>query len=260
MLHVTDARTGQTGPVQVRRRRVLRLRVHAERGRGDIATQSRALLISDVMARFADLHALRVLCVVTVPEPCEHHAVVLKASAARLNIHPPGVFTTARDAEAHEDGPADLHIADYVPDLGVASGTDHETPWLQVSPVQLADAFGETPRAEPLSTRMALLSTPYQNPATLTSQTLSRASADIFSWRQRVATWATHPSKPPHRDTVRRCEDALEDNLDTAGALAALRALESDPVVPEGSKFETFVYLDRILGLDLARDIGRPRG
>jgi len=27
--------------------------------------------------------------------------------------------------------------------------------------------------------------------------------------------------------------------------------------VPAGAKFEAFVYADRILGLDLARDIGR---
>jgi hypothetical protein len=39
--------------------------------------------------------------------------------------------------------------------------------------------------------------------------------------------------------------------------LTLLRDLAEDASVPAGAKFETFVYTDRILGLDLARDIGR---
>jgi hypothetical protein len=33
--------------------------------------------------------------------------------------------------------------------------------------------------------------------------------------------------------------------------------VENDPAVPPGARFETFAYLDRILGLDLARRVGR---
>jgi hypothetical protein len=40
-------------------------------------------------------------------------------------------------------------------------------------------------------------------------------------------------------------------------ALALLRSLASDEDVPAGARFETFVYADRVLGLDLPRDIGR---
>jgi cysteinyl-tRNA synthetase len=40
--------------------------------------------------------------------------------------------------------------------------------------------------------------------------------------------------------------------------VVALRELEREETVPPGSKFETFAYLDRLLGLDLARDVGRP--
>ncbi len=39
--------------------------------------------------------------------------------------------------------------------------------------------------------------------------------------------------------------------------MAALRSLEKDPEIPPGSKFETFVHADQVLGLDLAADIGR---
>jgi hypothetical protein len=49
---------------------------------------------------------------------------------------------------------------------------------------------------------------------------------------------------------------AAFNDLDTVSALALLRGLAPDASVPAGAKFETFVYADRILGLDLARDIG----
>jgi cysteinyl-tRNA synthetase len=51
---------------------------------------------------------------------------------------------------------------------------------------------------------------------------------------------------------------AFDDDLDTPAAIRVLRALEKDGDIPPGSKFETFAHADRLLGLDLARDIGRP--
>ena len=50
---------------------------------------------------------------------------------------------------------------------------------------------------------------------------------------------------------------AFDDDLDTPAALGALRALAQDPQIPPGAKFETFAYTDQLLGLDLARDVGR---
>ena len=43
----------------------------------------------------------------------------------------------------------------------------------------------------------------------------------------------------------------------TPRALAELEALTADGEVADGAKFETFAAADRLLGLDLARDIGR---
>ena len=50
---------------------------------------------------------------------------------------------------------------------------------------------------------------------------------------------------------------AAFDNLDTAAAIALLRSLAGDESVPDGAKFETFLYVDRVLGLDLPSDIGK---
>jgi hypothetical protein len=57
-----------------------------------------------------------------------------------------------------------------------------------------------------------------------------------------------------HADAVR---DALGNDLDTVTALRALDELADNPDVPDGVKFETFAAADRLLGLDLARDIGK---
>jgi cysteinyl-tRNA synthetase len=50
---------------------------------------------------------------------------------------------------------------------------------------------------------------------------------------------------------------AFDDDLDTPAALRALHSLEQDRQIPPGSKFETFAHTDQLLGLDLAREVGR---
>jgi len=50
--------------------------------------------------------------------------------------------------------------------------------------------------------------------------------------------------------------EAFSDDLDTPRALQVLRAFEKSDAGP-GSKFETFAWADRLLGLDLARLVGQ---
>jgi hypothetical protein len=59
-------------------------------------------------------------------------------------------------------------------------------------------------------------------------------------------------------DTAAAIRSAFDD-LDTVHALALLRDLSLDANAPAGAKFETFLYADRILGLDLPGEIGQPR-
>jgi hypothetical protein len=49
---------------------------------------------------------------------------------------------------------------------------------------------------------------------------------------------------------------AFDDDLDTVAALDLLRNLESRQDIPAGAKFETFLFVDRVLGLELPREIG----
>jgi hypothetical protein len=59
-------------------------------------------------------------------------------------------------------------------------------------------------------------------------------------------------------DTAAVVRSAFDD-LDTVHALALLRDLYLGAAAPAGAKFETFLYADRVLGLDLPSEIGQPR-
>ena len=109
---------------------------------------------------------------------------------------------------------------------------------------------------EPLAVRFALLSFPYHQPAELTGEVLAEARTTVGHWRLRVAEWAESPSRPVPAQIAETVRSAFDD-LDTVSVLALLRGLASDADLPPGVKFETFLYADRILGLDLPRDIGR---
>jgi hypothetical protein len=100
------------------------------------------------------------------------------------------------------------------------------------------------------------MSFPYHQPADLTEELLASADETVARWRRQVAQWAQSPSRPmPAR--ISQAAGAAFGDLDTVSALGLLRDLSDDADVPAGAKFETFVYADRILGLDLPRDIGR---
>lgn len=110
---------------------------------------------------------------------------------------------------------------------------------------------------DPLALRLALLEHPYRQPMNLTWDGLSAADRALRRWREQVAQWANSPSKPMCAEVTGQIAAAFDDDLDTPAALRALRSLEDDRQIPPGSKFETFAYTDQLLGLDLAREIGR---
>lgn len=232
----------------------MRLCVHGPGAPQDSGTLLRLLLVADVLTRIAEQRGAQVILAATLPDPSAHRVAQLKTSAAALGIHPPDAFVTPADASTYLDGSADLYIAATAP-----SGDGvHDAPWIQVGAAQPARALVAPHEPEPLAVRLTVLCSRYRDPVTLTGHTLEQSRALIERWRDLVAAWATEPSRPVHRDTVQRCEDALDDDLGTTQVLAALRDLEVDAHVPAGAKFETFAHLDRVLGLDLARDVGRP--
>jgi cysteinyl-tRNA synthetase len=111
---------------------------------------------------------------------------------------------------------------------------------------------------DPLALRLAFLEHRYRQQMNLSWDTLEAADKTLRRWRERVASWARSPSAAMPRSYADAVTAAFEDDLDTPAGLRALRALERDDAVPPGARFEAFAHLDQLLGLDLARDIGKP--
>jgi hypothetical protein len=258
MFHVLDDRPGSHAVVSLARPGPLRVCAHV-RATADAAdlTGLRVLLTADLLARAAELRGLQVLSTrAFTGEPAGRAAVERAADA--LGVHPP-VLPADASSGAWPGGPADVHVADD----DVDGKDDRSGILIRVAAVRLArdaglgDAVaGMLGGHDPLAVRFALMSLPRQQPAELTAAKLADAAQTLGEWRHDVAVWAESPSRripEPIATTVR----AAFDNLDSVAALSSLSGLAADETVPPGARFEAFVYTDRVLGLDLPRDIGR---
>lgn len=109
---------------------------------------------------------------------------------------------------------------------------------------------------DPLALRLAFLQHRYRQQMNLTWGVIEGAATTLSRWRARVAAWATSPSLPIPDSWRDEFRTAMRDDLDTPRALQVLHQAERDSA-GDGAKFEFFAWADRILGLDLARDVGR---
>jgi len=262
VLRLLDARTGSRAEVRPARRGVLRVCAHAPRptGGSDI-TALRVLLVADLLGRMAGLRGLQVLTALDLTGTSPAQAAAIEDEAGALGIHPPTARASCHDAPSSLAGPVDVHLAGQ--DAHVDPGQDGLL--VSVGAAHLdragsgADAGGALlagHQGNPLALRLALMSFPAGQPAVLTGGELVRAAERLTYWRERVAQWAESPSRPVPATLAETVQMAFGD-LDTVLALAVLYGLPADDTVPAGAKFETFVYADRVLGLDLAREIGR---
>ena len=258
-----DARTGSPAEVRLAVSGVLRICAHLpQAAAGSGITALRVLLIADLLARTSELGGLQVLTAVQLTGASPGQAAAIEGDADALGVHPPAAHTDCRDAPSALGGPVDVHVASD--DASVGPGP--AGPSVSVGAAQLAGAgpYPDTAdgglfagrRDDPLAVRLALMSFLGHQPADVDDDTLAQAGGTIGSWRQQVARWAESPSRPIPAPIAEAAGLAF-GRLDTVSVLALLRRMLPDASVPAGAKFETFVYTDRILGLDLAREIGR---
>jgi hypothetical protein len=215
----------------------------------------RAYLTADLLRRAAEISQL--LPLVSDFLPAEADMAPLREAGDALNIHPP------RDTFL---GPASALSGTPEFDVGVAATAPGEIAgsarlWAQVP----GDAGMVDTSAEPGIVRLRLLQWGYGEPVadgdpggSLEGGDPGGTEAETLSrWRSLVARWARSPSgamSRPHAEAITR---AFADDLETPAALRVLAALADDASVPDGVKFETFAAADRLLGLDLARDVGK---
>ncbi|SEC50362.1 hypothetical protein SAMN05216532_1579 [Streptomyces sp. 2231.1] len=281
MLRILDARTGEPVPAAPARRGLTRIEAHAS---GLDPTDLRVLLTADLLVRALELGGTPVWTILTAPL----RLAELRTAATALAIRPfedgrdlasglgeaqaihvvagdggpvpgpgpvasvaPVVWTGAPGPHAGAEGTrpgaasADSDAGrDAVP--GVAPGASPAPPRLPL-PDLLAD---------PAALRLALLSVPRGETVHLDRAGLDRAAGQLTHWRRAVAAWARRPSRPVPEDVRVRLRAAWEDDLDLPAVLEVLRDVETAPGVPDGARFETYVYADRLLALDLPSDLG----
>jgi hypothetical protein len=215
-------------------------------------TGPRVPLLADLLARVAELGKLQVFYALA----SDGQQPVLDQAIEVLGMHPPAARASAADAAVALGGRIDVYLAGH----GVPADDRLSGLAVPVGAARLdADAgtvAGLLAGDEPLAVRLALLSCPYHEPADVTGEMLAGARTTVGDWRLGVARWAESPSRPVPARIAETMRSAFGD-LDTVRVLALLRDVAADPDVPAGAKFETFLYADRVLGLDLPRDIGR---
>ena len=276
MLRLIDARTDAPAEVRPARPGLLRICAHAPgpgAGAADL-TGLRVLLVADLLARAAELGNLQAITVLafgaadaaaaadgtdgaaTAAPPAERTG--FEQAAEALGTHPPVARASAADARAAIGGPIDVHLISDPGQLGRDAADGLAVP-VGAARLTAPDANGaDAAAADPSAVRFALLSVPYDQPADLTEPVLAEAARTVRRWRRQVADWAESPSKPMPPDRVAAIQATFGD-LDTVRLLAVVGDLAADTGVPVGAKFETSLYADRLLSLDLPADIGKPR-
>ncbi|MFG2602017.1 hypothetical protein ACGFT2_00400 [Streptomyces sp. NPDC048514] len=273
MLRILDARTGEPVTATPARRGLTRIEAHAS---GLDPTALRVLVTADLLVRALELGGTPVWTSLFAPR----QQAELRAAATTLGIRPledgrdlaaglgeaQAIHVVAEDTgRVHGNGPVAL-VAPVT-----WTGTPRPTPApdpaspatrTDASPADRTEEPADSRRplsallSDPAALRLALLSVPRGETVLLDDAVLDGAARQLSRWRRAVAEWARQPSRPVPEEVRTRLRTAWEDDLDLPGVLAVLRDVETAPDLPAGARFETYVYADRLLALDLPRDIG----
>jgi hypothetical protein len=269
MVRLLDARFGSMAEIRPAVPGLLRICAHLpERAQPEDITDLRVLLVADLLTRTAQVSNLQALVSLESSEQSAVHAETLTRLVTALGIHPPAAQARCGDARAALGGPIDVHLVGGGADADIADGLCVNIGAARLDATDNLDATddgagdadqGEVSgwrQYEPLAIRLALMSSPYHQPAEIGHDMLADSAGTLDEWRLLVARWAELPSKPVPAHLAEAARAAFRD-LDTVSALSQLRTLVPDAGTPDGAKFETFVYIDRVLGLEFARRIGR---
>ncbi|MGW2489974.1 hypothetical protein ACWCV9_22530 [Streptomyces sp. NPDC001606] len=242
MLRILDARTGEHIAAAPARRGLTRIEAHAF---GLDPSALRVLLTADLLVRALELGGTPVWATLTAPRDQPE----LRAAGTALAIRP---FEDGHDLASGLGEAQAIHVVrqdtEEVSDAG---------PVAAVAPVVTACPLPVL-LGDPAALRLALLAVPRGEPARLDTAALDEAALRLGGWRRAVAEWARRPSRPVPDEVRGRLRAAWQDDLDLPAVLAVLHDVAHTPDLPDGARFETYAYADRLLALDLTGDLGRP--
>lgn len=241
VLRIIDARTAEPVEAAPARRGLTRIEAHAS---GCDASSLRVLLVADLLVRALELGGTPVWSLLTG----DREQAELRAGAAALGIRP---FEDSRGLGAALGEAQIVHVAGE-DDVGAFGGLR-----IAVAPVDAAVPVTPAADDDPAAWRLALLAHPRTRPVRLDADALDEARRTLARWRRAVADWAREPSRPIPDDVRGRLRDAWEDDLDIPAVLQVLAWAGNRPDLADGARFETYAYADRLLGLELTRDLGR---
>ncbi|MET7382369.1 hypothetical protein ABZT08_26755 [Streptomyces sp. NPDC005526] len=239
VLRIIDARTGEPVEAAPARRGLTRVEAHAS---GFDASGLRVLLVADLLVRALELGGTPVWALLTG----DREQAELRAAAAALGIRP---FEDSRDLGAALGEAQVVHV---VKEGGAAADGVR----IAVAPVDAEVAVTPAAGDDAAALRLALLARRREVPLRLDADALDDARRTVARWRRAVAAWAMRPSRPIPEEVRGRLRGAWEDDLDVPGVLRVLEWVETRPDLADGARFETYAYADRLLGLDLTRDLG----
>lgn len=108
---------------------------------------------------------------------------------------------------------------------------------------------------DPLALRLCFLENRYRSQMDLTWQSIIAANTLLERWRNKITQWST--AADSNSENIESYVDAIVQDftldLDTPRALQKLRELEKSTQFSDGSKYEIFIQVDRLFGLDLKR-------
>jgi hypothetical protein len=254
MLVLRDPFTGDPVRLQASRGAMLTLGCALP---ADTATVTlvRVLLVGDVVRRILeDLHDVQVMSAVLSDDP----KILERIGPHMSTVRPPiGVFDSAAAARTALGRHPDILIAPP------HSAEDHPlyripaaTTVVRVAPVHWV-APGLHCEPDPATVRYAFTQAPYEYELVLTNAMLDHSAAQLDRWRHRMSDWSRSVSRPIPPWWRTHMIAALDNDLDLAAAAERMNRLEDSATVEPGAKFEAFAFLDRILAVDLARDLGR---
>lgn len=250
-MRIVDGRNG--APVALGGGRLVRVDVRPGGDGGPAGL--RVLLVADALARALELGGTLVRTGLVTPDL----PAGVRAHADALGIRPPDALGAPARLARELGGGRGIQVcaAGLGQDTEDADDTDDTDDGVRV---EVADADWPEDAdggPDPSVLRLALLGHPRGTPLHLTGEQLAEAAEALARRRKAVARGADAPSRPVPDAVRHELRDAWEDDLDVPAVLGVLDRLERSDELPPGALFETFVYADRLLGLELARDVGR---